>query len=214
MIKSKSDLREYLKADLGSCPGFFQYKVKILSLWLRGSEGLPVWRLVYSLRHYEYYYNQNDRLSLWEKIKKQYWRFVYRHTELKYDIYVGVNVCGSGLKLVHPGFRRLHTVASIGKNVTILPMVLIGKKIPKTDCKAIIGDHVYISTGVTILGPVTIGNNVTIGAGAVVTHDIPDNAVVAGVPAKIINVKQVNEMPMNTINDKRKALNNSKLGGG
>ncbi len=53
----------------------------------------------------------------------------------------------------------------------------------------IIDDNVYISTGVTILGPVTIGNNVTIGAGAVVVKDIPDNCVVAGVPAKIINYK-------------------------
>lgn len=53
----------------------------------------------------------------------------------------------------------------------------------------IIDDNVYISTGVTILGPVTNGNNVTIGAGAVVVKDIPDNCVVAGVPAKIAKYK-------------------------
>ena len=41
----------------------------------------------------------------------------------------------------------------------------------------------------TILGPITIGNNVTIAAGAVVTKDIPDNCTVAGVPAKVIEVK-------------------------
>jgi serine O-acetyltransferase len=39
------------------------------------------------------------------------------------------------------------------------------------------------------LGPVKIGNNVTIGAGAVVVKDIPDNCVVAGNPAKIIKFK-------------------------
>ena len=65
-------------------------------------------------------------------------------------------------------------------------MVLIDKKRPGTDVKAVIGDNCYISTGVTILAPVKIGNNVTIGAGAVVTKDIPDNCVVAGVPARII----------------------------
>ena len=39
--------------------------------------------------------------------------------------------------------------------------------------------------------PVRIGNNVTIGAGSVVTKDIPDNAVAAGNPAKVIRIKQV-----------------------
>ena len=42
---------------------------------------------------------------------------------------------------------------------------------------------------VKVIGSVRIGNNVTIGANAVVTHDIPDNAVVGGVPAKIIKIK-------------------------
>ena len=49
-----------------------------------------------------------------------------------------------------------------------------------------IGDNVYISTGVTILGPVTIGDNVTIAANSVVIKDVPDNCVVSGIPAKII----------------------------
>ena len=51
------------------------------------------------------------------------------------------------------------------------------------------GNNCYISTGVTILGPVNIGNNVTIAAGAVVINDIPDNCVVGGVPAKILKYK-------------------------
>ena len=69
-------------------------------------------------------------------------------------------------------------------------MVLFGRKRPTdTDSKIIVGDNCYISTGVTILGPARIGNNVTIGAGAVVIHDIPDNVVVGGVPAKIIRYK-------------------------
>ena len=63
----------------------------------------------------------------------------------------------------------------------------LGKKRSDLDeWQITIGNNCYISTGVTILGPVTIGNNVTIAAGAVVNKDIPDNCVVAGVPAKII----------------------------
>ena len=42
---------------------------------------------------------------------------------------------------------------------------------------------------VIIIGDITIGNNVTIGAGAVVVKDVPDNAVVVGNPARIIKTK-------------------------
>ena len=38
---------------------------------------------------------------------------------------------------------------------------------------------------------IIIGNNVTIAAGAVVTKDVPDNAVVAGVPAKVVKIKKI-----------------------
>lgn len=68
-------------------------------------------------------------------------------------------------------------------------MVLVGKK-DFSPCHIEIGDNCIINTGATIVGPVNIGNNVTIAAGAVVTKDVPDNAVVAGVPAKIVNYRQ------------------------
>lgn len=49
-----------------------------------------------------------------------------------------------------------------------------------------IGNDVWIGANCTILPGVTIGNNVVVAAGAVVTKDVPDNCVVAGVPAKKI----------------------------
>ncbi|MGM9891286.1 sugar O-acetyltransferase [Limosilactobacillus sp.] len=49
-----------------------------------------------------------------------------------------------------------------------------------------IGDDVWIGGKVTITPGVTIGNNVVIAAGAVVTHDIPDDSLAAGVPARVI----------------------------
>lgn len=49
-----------------------------------------------------------------------------------------------------------------------------------------IGDNVYIGMGAYIMPGVTIGNNVIIGASAVVTHDIPDNSVAVGIPARVI----------------------------
>ena len=50
-----------------------------------------------------------------------------------------------------------------------------------------IGNDVVISCGVLIIGNVKIGDNVMIGAGAVVVKDIPDNAVAIGVPAKVVS---------------------------
>lgn len=50
----------------------------------------------------------------------------------------------------------------------------------------VVGDNVYFGNNVILLPGVTIGSNVVIGAGAVVTKDIPDNSLVVGVPAKVI----------------------------
>lgn len=49
-----------------------------------------------------------------------------------------------------------------------------------------LGDNVWVGGNASILMGVTIGNNVVIGAGSVVTHDIPDNAVAVGSPARVI----------------------------
>ena len=49
-----------------------------------------------------------------------------------------------------------------------------------------IGDNVWVGAGVHIMGGVTIGKNSIIGAGSVVTTDIPENVIAAGVPCRII----------------------------
>lgn len=55
--------------------------------------------------------------------------------------------------------------------------------------KISIGNDVWIGTNVTLLPAISIGNGVIIGAGSVVTKDVPDYAVVAGVPAKILRFR-------------------------
>ena len=59
---------------------------------------------------------------------------------------------------------------------------------PLFDCfgKVVIGDYVYIGSNALIMPGVTIGNNVLVAAGSVVTKSIPSNSVVAGNPARII----------------------------
>lgn len=60
--------------------------------------------------------------------------------------------------------------------------------IPKFDCfgKVSIGNYVYLGTGSQVMPGVTIGNNVLVAAGSIVTKSIPDGVVVAGNPARII----------------------------
>lgn len=53
--------------------------------------------------------------------------------------------------------------------------------------KVVIGNNVYIGNNAVIMPGITIGNNVVIGACSVVTRNIPDNVVVGGNPARIIN---------------------------
>lgn len=61
----------------------------------------------------------------------------------------------------------------------------------KSKGEIIIGNNVWIGDKVTILGGVTIGDNVIIGAGSIVTHDVPSNCMAAGMPANVI--KQLDE---------------------
>lgn len=59
--------------------------------------------------------------------------------------------------------------------------VVFGNKTEEEDNRPVyVGDNCYFGIGAKILGPVRIGNNVTVGANAVVTKDVPDNTIVVG----------------------------------
>ena len=106
-----------------------------------------------------------------------------------------------------PGFRVQNTDLYIGDYVTIGPDVCIlggghnyedteipmGQQGNKPITKLVIGNDVWIGARAIILGNTNrIGNGVIIGAGSVVTKPVPDYAVVAGNPAKIIKYRKLN----------------------
>ena len=91
---------------------------------------------------------------------------------------------GYGLYIGHNGPVVVNPTAVIGNNVNLSQFVTIGSN---EEHAAIIGDNTYIGPNVCIVEDVKIGNNVTIGAGSVVTKDIPDNATAVGNYAKVIN---------------------------
>ena len=89
----------------------------------------------------------------------------------------------------HFGGIVVNPTAVIGKNCYLSHNVLIGKvHAGKRAGVPIIGDDVFIGTGAVILGNVKIGNNAAIGVNSVVIDDVPNNAFVAGAPAKVRNL--------------------------
>ncbi len=184
MIKSKTDLKEYIRAD-------FANTGEIDSIWKMPIEyfkgNIRAWtkfKFILLLRYFEYCCN--NRNSVLGKLRYLIIKHKFEKRQVKTQIFIHENVFGPGLNLVHPGFVWADYSSVVGKNCTILPRVLLGKKSPDVPPPSIIiGDNCYIGTGATILGPCNIGNNVIIAAGSVVTHDVPDNCMVAGVPAVI-----------------------------
>ncbi len=97
---------------------------------------------------------------------------------------------------IGPGFRLDHGQALVindgtvfGAGCTVRNSTTIGNKRLKdgTYTRApIFGDRVDIGANAVIIGPITIGHDVAIGAGAVVVKDVPPNSVVVGNPARVI----------------------------
>lgn len=101
---------------------------------------------------------------------------------------------GYGFYLGHCFGIIVSPTAVIGNNVNLSQFTTIGSNKGKA---AIIGDNVYIGPSVCLVENVHIGNNSTIGAGAVVVKDIPQNATAVGVPAKVISYNNPAEYILN-----------------
>jgi acetyltransferase-like isoleucine patch superfamily enzyme len=106
-------------------------------------------------------------------------------------------VIGENSILGDHGFFDGRRGITIGNNVNIASEVRIwtsehdieSPTFETTGAGVTIGDHAFIGSRVTILPGVRIGEGAVIGAGAVVTHDIPEWTVAFGVPAKPVRVR-------------------------
>ncbi len=127
-------------------------------------------------------------------------RTILQHYTYKYGISIPYSTkIGSGFVIGHFGGIVVNDLAVIGKNCTIAHSVTVGKaNRGKNKGYPVIGDNVYIGAGAKIIGKVTVGNNVAIGANCVVTKDVPDNAVVAGVPGEVISYNGSKDYVNNT----------------
>ena len=99
---------------------------------------------------------------------------------------------GKNLFIDHGMGVVIGETSEIGNNVTIYHMATLGGIAPSINSNEqrqvkrhpTLGDCVVVGSGAQILGPVIIGANAKIGANAVVTKDVPENAVMVGIPAK------------------------------
>jgi len=107
------------------------------------------------------------------------------------EIHPRANI-GKNLFIDHGMGVVIGETSVIGNNVTIYHMVTLGGISPSinsneqrlTKRHPTLKDNVVVGSGAQILGPITIGTNSKIGANAVVTKDVPENAVMVGIPAK------------------------------
>ena len=179
MIKTKKDLKRYLAEDLNR----FNDKKPSIQDWILHNEVWYIFHYIRHLRYIEYYKNSGKNRILF-----LYHFFRYKHLGFKLKFTIRPNTVGPGFRIYHAGdIVHVGDFCKIGKHCTMQPGVVIGNKYEHdTDAQVNIGDNCYIGLGVKIFGPLIIGNNVTIGANAVVTKDFSDNCVIGGIPAKII----------------------------
>lgn len=102
------------------------------------------------------------------------------------EIHPGAKI-GEGVFIDHGMGVVIGETAEVGNNVTLYQGVTLGGTgKEKGKRHPTVKDNVVISTGAKVLGSITIGNNVKIGAGSVVLRDVPDNCTVVGIPGKIV----------------------------
>lgn len=137
---------------------------------------------------------------LWYRIANLLWRRRFRFLARllswfarlvsNIDIHPGATI-GRGFFIDHGAGVVIGETAEIGDNVTLYHGVTLGgtswspgKRHPT------VGDGALIGAGAKILGPITIGHNVRIGANAVVIEDVPPGMTVVGMPGKIVRVER------------------------
>lgn len=138
------------------------------------------------------------RLSRWlntrSKRQQLWWwplilleALVTRLVEIMTGIYISPQAqVGAGLYFPHFGCIFIGEGAVIGCNCDIYQGVTIGYSgRPGHSGYPVLGDRVFVAAGAKVIGPLQVGNDVAIGANAVLTKAVPDQAVVLGIPGKV-----------------------------
>ena len=115
--------------------------------------------------------------------------YLLRRYELRYGISIPFDTeIGPGLYIGHFGGIVVNHRSVIGRNCNLSQGVTLGMaNRGERQGAPRLGDGVYVGPGAKLVGGVTVGDNVAIGANCVVTADVPNDAVVVGVPGRVIS---------------------------
>lgn len=151
------------------------FKIWLKTLIFSGADGYLFWFRIAAYKN-----------SLWggEGIRL-FANFMRKRYGTRYGIQLpSTTKVGYGLMIQHSFGTIVNPDTIIGNNVTLCQFVNIGSTRRNG---AMIGDGVFVHPMVCIVNDVVLGENATVGAGAVVVKDVPKDATVAGVPAKVLS---------------------------
>lgn len=174
-IQSKADLHYYLEQD---------------RIALKRPAGVVlkkdnIWKFEILLRKSEYYCNCMP--GVLKKLGSLYKRRLYKLGMKCGGFSISINCFGPGLSIAHYGPIVVNNTAKVGKNCRIHEGVTIGAT-GKNGQAAIIGDNCFLATGAKIIGDIHLGNDIAVGANAVVAKSfLEDGITLGGVPAKKIS---------------------------
>ncbi|ACL15957.1 LbetaH domain-containing protein [Methanosphaerula palustris] len=176
MIRSKDEYLFYLEADRVA----LNRQRKRPKLF-----GDEIWRFQRLLRTVEFY--ENCRTSLFWKPFLVYYSIMFRLFGLLLGYTIPQHVFGPGLAITSVGTIVVNSCVRVGENCRLHVCVNIGSR-AGTDTEAPqIGNNVCIGPGAVLFGQISIADNITIGANAVVTRSFTEEGIlIAGAPAKKI----------------------------
>lgn len=177
MIKTSDDLKYYLLCDR-LARGEARERPALV--------GDRLWKFQILYRKAEYHYNNRNRL--WHKLAYvfSYARFRYLRDRLCSEL--PLNVFAEGLVIWHGQNIIVNDGVRVGRNFSISAGCCIGSAHGETP---VIGDNVEMTIGSRVLGGITVADDVTIGAGALVLKDIETpHTTWGGIPAKCISTKE------------------------
>lgn len=146
-----------------------------------GAQGFWV-MIVYRFGRWRY----TVRPALLRKFCSLIYKILYKIVQVLTGIEFPCEVpVGRNFVIDHFGGVIVSGYAKFGDNCRIRDGVVVGLRRVEEKVAPTIGDNVDIGSGAKLLGPIKIGNNVLIGANAVVLCDVPDNSIAVGVPAAI-----------------------------